>query len=219
MKEVLLEAKELQKSFGALKILDHVNFTVNKGESVAITGSSGAGKTTLLNCISTLEKIDTGEIWFLGKDLSKLKNKALAQFRNSEIGFVFQFHHLIPELTALENVLLPTWIGKKEGAEERAEQLLTSLGLSERLQSKPATLSGGEKQRVAIARALINKPKILFADEPSGNLDTKNSRILKDTLFTLVKDQGLAMVLVTHDEIWAQECDVHLNIEDGSIHA
>ncbi len=218
--EILLSAKNISKTFQGKKVLDDINIEINNAEIVAISGASGAGKTTLLNILSTLDKpddtikssliIDNQEIFVLGKN-------DLAVLRNKKIGFVFQFHELIPELNVLENVCLPGWIKKDNNVKKKAEELLKYFGLEDFTNKKPLTLSGGEKQRVAIARSLINNPKIIFADEPTGNLDSKNSKILFDLFFKLRDDYNCSVVIVTHDEKSANICDRKLLIVDGKI--
>ena len=218
--EILLSAKNISKTFQGKKVLDNINIEINDAEIVAISGASGAGKTTLLNILSTLDKpddtikssliIDNQEIFVLGKN-------DLAVLRNKKIGFVFQFHELIPELNVLENVCLPGWIKKDNNVKKKAEELLKYFGLEDFTNKKPLTLSGGEKQRVAIARSLINNPKIIFADEPTGNLDSKNSKILFDLFFKLRDDYNCSVVIVTHDEKSANICDRKLLIVDGKI--
>ena len=218
--EILLSAKNISKTFQGKKVLDDINIEINNAEIVAISGASGAGKTTLLNILSTLDKpdhtnepsliIDNQEIFVLGKN-------DLAVLRNKKIGFVFQFHELIPELNVLENVCLPGWIKKDNNVKKKAEELLKYFGLEDFTNKKPLTLSGGEKQRVAIARSLINNPKIIFADEPTGNLDSKNSKILFDLFFKLRDDYNCSVVIVTHDENSANKCDRKLLIVDGKI--
>ena len=218
--EILLSAKNISKTFQGKKVLDNINIEINNAEIVAISGASGAGKTTLLNILSTLDKpddtikssliIDNQEIFVLGKN-------DLAVLRNKKIGFVFQFHELIPELNVLENVCLPGWIKKDNNVKKKAEELLKYFGLEDFTNKKPLTLSGGEKQRVAIARSLINNPKIIFADEPTGNLDSKNSKILFDLFFKLRDDYNCSVVIVTHDEKSANICDRKLLIVDGKI--
>ena len=218
--EILLSAKNISKTFQGKKVLDNINIEINNAEIVAISGASGAGKTTLLNILSTLDKpddtnkssliIDDQEIFVLGKN-------DLAVLRNKKIGFVFQFHELIPELNVLENVCLPGWIKKDNNVKKKAEELLKYFGLEDFTNKKPLTLSGGEKQRVAIARSLINNPKIIFADEPTGNLDSKNSKILFDLFFKLRDDYNCSVVIVTHDEKSASICDRKLLIVDGKI--
>jgi len=218
--EILLSAKNISKTFQGKKVLDNINIEINNAEIVAISGASGAGKTTLLNILSTLDKpddtnkssliIDDQEIFVLGKN-------DLAVLRNKKIGFVFQFHELIPELNVLENVCLPGWIKKDNNVKKKAEELLKYFGLEDFTNKKPLTLSGGEKQRVAIARSLVNNPKIIFADEPTGNLDSKNSKILFDLFFKLRDDYNCSVVIVTHDEKSASICDRKLLIVDGKI--
>jgi len=218
--EILLSAKNISKTFQGRRVLDNIDIEINKAEIVAISGPSGAGKTTLLNILSTLDKpdesnkssliIDNEEIFSLGKN-------GLAKLRNQKIGFVFQFHELIPELNVLENVCLPGWIKKDNDVKKKAEELLKYFGLEDFTNKKPLTLSGGEKQRVAIARSLINNPKIIFADEPTGNLDSKNSKILFDLFFKLRDDYNCSVVIVTHDEKNANICDRKLLIIDGKI--
>jgi lipoprotein-releasing system ATP-binding protein len=218
--EILLSAKNISKTFQGKKVLDDINIEINNAEIVAISGASGAGKTTLLNILSTLDKpddtnkssliIDNQEIFVLGKN-------DLAVIRNKKIGFVFQFHELIPELNVLENVCLPGWIKKDNNVKKKAVELLKYFGLEDFTNKKPLTLSGGEKQRVAIARSLVNNPKIIFADEPTGNLDSKNSKILFDLFFKLRDDYNCSVVIVTHDEKSANICDRKLLIVDGKI--
>ena len=218
--EILLSAKNISKTFQGRRVLDNIDIEINNAEIVAISGPSGAGKTTLLNILSTLDKpdesnkssliIDNEEIFSLGKN-------GLANLRNQKIGFVFQFHELIPELSVLENVCLPGWIKKDNDVKKKAEELLKYFGLEDFTNKKPLTLSGGEKQRVAIARSLVNNPKIIFADEPTGNLDSKNSKILFDLFFKLRDDYNCSVVIVTHDENSANICDRKLLIVDGKI--
>lgn len=213
----MIEAKAITKSFGNLKVLKEVNLSIAKGEIVSIVGPSGAGKTTLLQILGTLSRPDAGEIHFENQDINKLKDKHLAHFRNREIGFVFQFHHLLPEFTALENVCIPAFIAKfsKEEAEEKARQILHFLKLDDRLDHKPSELSGGEQQRVAVARALINEPSIIFADEPSGNLDTKSKEELHNLFFSLRDKYNPSIVIVTHDNELADKADRKLTLKDG----
>ena len=218
--EILLSAKNISKTFQGRRVLENIDIEINNTEIVAISGPSGAGKTTLLNILSTLDKpdesnkssliIDNEEIFSLGKN-------GLAKLRNQKIGFVFQFHELIPELSVIENVCLPGWIKKDNDVKKKAEELLKYFGLEDFTYKKPLTLSGGEKQRVAIARSLINNPKIIFADEPTGNLDSKNSKILFDLFFKLREDYNCSVVIVTHDEKNANICDRKLLIVDGKI--
>ena len=218
--EILLSAKNISKTFQGRRVLYNIDIEINNAEIVAISGPSGAGKTTLLNILSTLDKpdesnkssliIDNEEIFSLGKN-------GLANLRNQKIGFVFQFHELIPELSVLENVCLPGWIKKDNDVKKKAEELLKYFGLEDFTNKKPLTLSGGERQRVAIARSLVNNPKIIFADEPTGNLDSKNSKILFDLFFKLRDDYNCSVVIVTHDEKSANICDRKLLIVDGKI--
>tara|TARA_Y200000002_G_scaffold360940_1_gene346618 strand:- start:1332 stop:1997 length:666 start_codon:yes stop_codon:yes gene_type:complete len=218
--EILLSAKNISKSFQDKKVLDNINIEIKKSEVVAISGASGAGKTTLLNILSTLDQPDLSNNSSLiidSKDVFNLNNNDLSLLRNQKIGFVFQFHELIPELSILENVCLPGWIKNDKDVEEKAKELLNYFGLIDLINKKPSTLSGGEKQRVAIARSLINKPKIIFADEPTGNLDSKNSKILFDLFFKLRDDYNCSVVIVTHNENNANICDRKLLIVDGKI--
>ncbi len=214
----MIKATGIEKAFGALKVLKGVDMNINKAEVVSIMGASGAGKSTLLQILGTLSTPDGGSLVIDGVDVLKLDSKALAEFRNLRLGFVFQFHHLLPEFTALENVMIPAFIagtGKKE-AEQRAKELLADMGLGERLTHKPSELSGGEQQRVAIARALINKPAVLFADEPSGNLDTKTKEEIHKLFFDLRDKYGQTVVIVTHDPDLAKMCDRSLFMVDGA---
>ncbi len=215
----MIKAENIKKSFGSLKVLKGINLEIPKGEIHSIVGASGAGKTTLLQILGTLSKPDSGEIHYNGKNVSSFSEKQLANFRNTEIGFVFQFHHLLPEFTALENVCIPAFIGKisRSNAEKRAMELLDYLGLKDRIEHKPAELSGGEKQRVAVARALINKPSVVLADEPSGNLDSANRDELHDLLFQLRDDFGQTFVIVTHDDHFAHRSNKIIHIKDGII--
>lgn len=209
----------ITKSFGDLKVLKGIDIEVREKEVVSIVGASGAGKTTLLQIIGTLDRPDTGKISFEGIDTGKLKGKALANFRNSNIGFVFQFHQLLPEFTALENVCIPAFIaGKtKTEAEAKASEILGFLNLSDRLDHKPSELSGGEQQRVAVARALINNPAVILADEPSGNLDSENKNELHKLFFRLRDSFGQTIIIVTHDRNLAEMSDRILQIKDGLI--
>lgn len=213
----MIQAKGIEKSFGPLKVLKGVDLEVGKSEVVSIMGASGAGKTTLLQILGTLSTPDSGTLMIDGTDVLKLKGDALSEFRNRKIGFVFQFHHLLPEFTALENVMIPAFIAgrSKKDAEEAAKSLLSDLGLSERHHHKPSELSGGEQQRVAIARALINNPSVLFADEPSGNLDSKTKEELHRLFFELRDKYGQTIVIVTHDPGLAEMCDRSLYMVDG----
>lgn len=213
----MLVARGIVKSYGDLQVLKGVGLEIGNGEVVSIVGSSGAGKSTLLHILGTLDQPDAGEIFFDGVPVHGMKGKTLAKFRNNRIGFVFQFHHLLPEFTALENVSIPGWIagkGKKETA-ERARYLLGILGLSDRLDNKPGALSGGEQQRVAVARALINEPRIVFADEPTGNLDSANARELHHLFMKLRNEFGQTFLIVTHNEELAGMSDRVLHMKDG----
>ena len=215
---VMIQAKGIEKSFGTLKVLKGVELSVEKSEVVSIMGASGAGKSTLLQILGTLSTPDSGSLIIDGVDVLKLKGDALAEFRNRRIGFVFQFHHLLPEFTAIENVMIPAFIAgrSRKDAQQRAQDLLTDLGLGERLFHKPSELSGGEQQRVAIARALINEPAVLFADEPSGNLDSKTKEDLHNLFFSLRDKYGQTIVIVTHDPDLAGMCDRSLFMVDGA---
>jgi len=215
----MVEAINIKKSFGNLEVLKGINFFIKKGEIVSIVGASGAGKTTLLQIIGTLNKSYNGEILIDNIDVNKLKDKQLAKFRNQKIGFVFQFHHLLPEFTALENVCIPAYInGKsKKEAEKRAKELLTYLKIDNRFQHKPSELSGGEQQRVAVARALMNQPAVILADEPSGNLDSENKKELHELFFDLRDKFNQTFIIVTHDKELATMSDRVLNIKDGVI--
>ena len=215
----MIEIKDINKSYGALQVLRDVCVDIRQGEVVSIVGPSGAGKTTLLQIIGTLDKPDSGSIVFNGTDVLKLKGRELAHFRNRNIGFVFQFHQLLPEFTALENVAMPALLGgtRQSEAYKRAGELLEYMGLSERVDHKPAQLSGGESQRVAVARALINNPGVILADEPSGSLDSQNKRELHDLFFRLRREMNQTFVIVTHDELLAQQADRVLHMRDGAI--
>ena len=215
----MIQIENLTKSFGDLQVLKGVNLTIEKGEVISIIGSSGAGKTTLLQLIGTLDKPTGGTIRFNGEDLGRLNSKRLAAFRNSHIGFVFQFHQLLPEFTALENIVIPALIAgrKRSEAEAEAMQLLQVMGLEERAHHKPAEMSGGENQRVAVARALINHPDVVLADEPSGSLDSKNKEELHKLFFDLRDRYGQTFVIVTHDETLASYTDRTLHMVDGVI--
>lgn len=213
----MIQANGIEKSFGALKVLKGIDFNAEKSEVVSIMGASGAGKSTLLQIIGTLSTPDSGSLIIDGVDVLKLSSKELASFRNLKIGFVFQFHHLLPEFTALENVMIPAFIagrGRKD-AQAAATALLQDLGLGERLTHKPSELSGGEQQRVAIARALINNPSVIFADEPSGNLDSKTKEELHRLFFSLRDKYGQTIIIVTHDPDLAKMCDRSLFMRDG----
>jgi lipoprotein-releasing system ATP-binding protein len=219
MNEQMIEIKGITKSFGELQVLKGLDLTIYKGEVVSIVGPSGAGKTTLLQIMGTLDKADAGSVVINGVEVGSLKEKELAAFRNKQIGFVFQFHQLLPEFTALENVMMPALIGgmSSDKAMRKAKETLAFLGLAERASHKPAELSGGEKQRVAVARALINDPAVIFADEPSGSLDSKNKEELHQLFFDLRDRLGQTFVIVTHDEGLAQLTDRTIHMVDGRI--
>ncbi len=215
----MITGKNIQKRFGTVQVLKKVDITIRKGEVVAIVGPSGSGKSTLLHILGTLDKPDSGSVEMNQTLLTGLTPKKLAQFRNKHIGFVFQFHHLLPEFSALENVCIPGWLAgtKKAEVETRAKELLAMLGLSHRLENKPNQLSGGEQQRVAVARALINNPDIVFADEPTGNLDSANAQDLHELFFDLRKKFNQTFLIVTHNEELAKQSDRVLHMRDGEI--
>lgn len=217
----MVSASKITKSFGSLQVLNGVDIDVKKGEVVSIVGPSGAGKTTLLQILGTLEKPDSGTITINNTEVSSLRKSDLTSFRNREIGFVFQFHHLLPEFTALENICIPAYIGGlgRAEAERKAVDLLKRLGLSERASHKPNALSGGEQQRVAVARALINAPSVVFADEPSGNLDSKNADELHQLFFDLREEFGQTFIIVTHNKDLAGMADRTLTMVDGTFAA
>ncbi len=215
----ILIAKNISKKYGDLQILQGVDLSVAEGEVVSIVGASGAGKSTLLHILGTLEKPDSGSVIINGTETERLSGNSLAHFRNNQIGFVFQFHHLLPEFSAVENVSIPGWIAKRSRSqvEKAAKTLLAELGLHDRLHHKPGQLSGGEQQRVAVARALINKPKIIFADEPTGNLDSQHARELHQLFFDLRKERKQTFLIVTHNEELAGLSDRKLSMKDGRI--
>lgn len=214
---MMIEAKGIEKSFGNLKVLKGIDFNAEKSEVVSIMGASGAGKSTLLQILGTLSTPDKGTLLIDGTDVTTLSRKEISTFRNRKIGFVFQFHHLLPEFTSLENVMIPALINdaSESDAKKRSAELLDTLGLAERATHKPSELSGGEQQRVAIARALMNKPAVLFADEPSGNLDSVTKAELHQLFFRLRDELGQTIVIVTHDPDLAKMCDRSLFMRDG----
>ena len=215
----MIQLHGITKSFGSLQVLRGIDLQVNRGEVVAIVGTSGAGKTTLLQIMGTLDRPDEGEVIIDGENVSRLSATKIAHFRNKNIGFVFQFHQLLPEFTALENVMIPALIGgtSKKEARQRAQELLDFMGLADRAEHKPNQLSGGEKQRVAVARALVNHPAVVFADEPSGSLDTHNKEELHRLFFDLRDRIGQTFVIVTHDEALASQTDRTIHMLDGYI--
>ncbi len=215
----MIKAINIKKSFGSLAVLKDINLEIPQGKIYSIVGASGAGKTTLLQILGTLSNPDSGDIFYNEKKVSAFSENELARFRNKEIGFVFQFHHLLPEFTALENVCIPAFIAKQSraNAEKKAKELLTYLGLSDRIEHKPSELSGGEKQRIAVARALVNNPTVVLADEPSGNLDSNNRDELHDLFFKLRDDFKQTFIIVTHDDNFAKRSDSIIHIKDGVI--
>ena len=215
----MIRIEGIRKSYGSLEVLKGIDLMINKSDIIAIVGRSGAGKTTLLQLLGTLDRPDSGKIYFNNEDPFLLNDKKLSAFRNSHIGFVFQFHQLLPEFTALENVMIPGMIAGKKTAElkTRATHLLEKLRLSDRIQHKPSELSGGEQQRVTVARALMNEPELILADEPSGNLDSKNARELHELFLELRRDEGQTFVIVTHNETLAELADRKIVMEDGLI--
>ena len=213
----LLVAKDIWKQYGTVPVLKGVSLDLSKGELVSIVGPSGAGKSTLLYILSSLEKADKGQIFFQNVAIDQLNNQQLAQFRNTRIGFVFQFHHLLPEFTAIENIAIPGWIGKqdKKAVAKKALELLDYLGLADKQDKKPHQLSGGEQQRIAVARALINQPAIIFADEPTGNLDSENAHAMHELFLRLKKELYQSFLIVTHNEALAALSDRTLTMKDG----
>lgn len=215
----MIKVENITKSFGSLQVLNGIDLEVPEGKLYSIVGPSGAGKTTLLQIIGTLSRPNTGKVFINGQNISAMNDEKLADFRNRQIGFVFQFHYLLPEFTAFENVCIPAYIAKtsKKEAEQKAREYLGFLGLSHRMNHKPGELSGGERQRVAVARALINNPSVILADEPSGNLDTKNREDLHQLFFTLRDQFKQTLVIVTHDESFAAQSDAIIRMRDGLI--
>ena len=217
MQPKLLVAEDIWKQYGTVPVLKGVSLELSKGELVSIVGPSGAGKSTLLYIVSSLEKADKGQVFYEGVALDQLNNQQLAHFRNTRIGFVFQFHHLLPEFTAIENIAIPGWIGKqdKKTVAKKALELLDYLGLADKQDKKPHQLSGGEQQRIAVARALINQPAIIFADEPTGNLDSENAHAMHELFLLLKKELNQSFLIVTHNESLAALCDRTLTMKDG----
>ncbi|HJV33742.1 ABC transporter ATP-binding protein [Geomonas sp.] len=218
----LLEVKDLYKTYGngaKVEVLKGINLAVGQGDTIALVGPSGAGKSTLLHVMGTIDRPTSGKVLFDGQDIFNLSDQPLAAFRNKSIGFVFQFHHLLPEFTALENVMMPLLIGgeKRSKVEGRARELLTSVGLAHRVTHRPGELSGGEQQRVAIARALVRSPRLLLADEPTGNLDMKTSEEVHDLLYSIQKETGISLVIVTHNERLAAGMARTIRLVDGNI--
>ena len=215
----MIRGQNIHKRFGDVEVLKGIDIEISASEIVAITGSSGAGKTTLIQVLSSLEKVDQGKVYYDDQEISKYSSNKLAEFRNLHVGFVFQFHHLLAEFTALENAMMPALIkgNSKKTSEEHAKKLLDRLGLSHRLTHKPSELSGGEQQRLSTARALMNKPKVVFADEPSGNLDSQNADQLHQLFFELREEFKQTFVIVTHDKDLAELCDRQIELSDGRI--
>lgn len=215
----MLKAENLHKAYGQVKVLKGIDLEVKQGEILSLVGSSGAGKSTLLQLLGTLDRPDSGAVWFGGENITALGETAQARFRNEQLGFVFQFHYLLPEFTALENVCMPAWIGGKSGSsvKRKAEELLEMLNLSHRLRHFPSQLSGGEQQRVAIARALINAPALVLADEPTGNLDSENTRDVFRQVVELSRQLSVTFIIATHQEDLAYACDRCMKMSDGAI--
>lgn len=215
--DLMLEATNIHKSYGKVTVLKGVDISLQKGEMLALVGTSGAGKSTLLQILGTLDVADKGTIEFQGTKLNSLSEKQKAKFRNEQLGFIFQFHHLLPEFSALENVCMPGWISgqNRQAVQARAIHLLERLGMGHRLHHQPNTLSGGEQQRVSVARSLINQPQLILADEPTGNLDTQNSASLYELMFSLAKETGVAFLIATHNMDLAQNADRVCRIQDG----
>ena len=213
----LLVAKDIWKQYGPVSVLKGVSLEVSRGELVSIVGPSGAGKSTLLYIVSSLEKADKGQVFFEGQDITQLSETALAHYRNQKIGFVFQFHHLLPEFTAIENVSIPGWIAKMPSKQihQKAQELLDFMGLSDKMDKKPHSLSGGEQQRVAVARALLNSPALIFADEPTGNLDSENANALHQLFIRLRNEMNQSFLIVTHNESLATMSNRSLTMKDG----
>lgn len=215
----MIKVRDIRKSYGQLEVLRGIDLDVKRGEVMSIVGPSGAGKTTLLQIVGTLDRPDSGEVMFDGENILRLNDNKQAAFRNANIGFVFQFHQLLPEFTVLENVAMPALIGGRPRTEaySRAKELIDYLGLGSRMDHKPMQLSGGERQRAAVARALINRPSVILADEPSGSLDSRNREELHKLFFDLRRDMGQTFVIVTHDEALAGQCDRIVHMNDGKI--
>ncbi len=215
----MIKAENIEKAYGSLEVLKGINLEIKKGEVISVVGASGAGKTTLLQILGTLDTADAGSVFYNNVNVSNYNTNQLARFRNENIGFVFQFHHLLPEFTALENVCIPAYIGKKprKETETKAKELLDFLGLADRIHHKPSELSGGEQQRVAVARSLINDPEIIFADEPSGNLDSSTAKELHELFFTLRDKYNQTIIIVTHNEELANMSDRKIVMKDGKV--
>lgn len=215
----MIQLRDIRKNYGDLKVIKGISLDINYGEIAAIVGPSGAGKTTLLQIMGTLDRPDSGSVLYDGTDVMNMKDSLLSKFRNQNIGFVFQFHRLLPEFTLIENVAIPALINgtPRKQAFERAEELINYMGLKERASHKPSELSGGECQRTAVARALVNRPKVILADEPSGSLDSKNRKELHSLFFNLRHDTGVTFIIVTHDESLADNCDRVIHLSDGLV--